>query len=85
MLGRDLQGVTIQVHQLLHNHRVPSPGEKPHPAWLYDSLSEAIGQNNVEIVQHLLEQNVANGCFPAAEAVRARAFDILELCIRRNL
>ena len=78
----DLEGVKDQVRQLLHSPDVPSVGEKPHPAWLYESLSEAIRQNNVEIVRYLLDENVANGDLPVETAVRWQAFEILELFLR---
>ncbi|KAF1951327.1 ankyrin [Byssothecium circinans] len=78
----DLDAVKEQVRQLLHAPEVASGEEQPHPAWLYASLSEAIRQNNIEMVQFLLDENVANGDLPVESAVRGRAFEVLELFLR---
>jgi hypothetical protein len=77
----DLDILKEQAWQLLHNREVPL-AEEPHPAWLYRSLSEAIQQDNIEMVQFLLDENVANGDLPAEVAVRSRAFEVLELFLR---
>jgi len=74
----DLDAVKEQVRQLLHNPK-EAFFEQPHPAWLYNSLAEAIKQQNMEIVQFLLNENVANGNLPVEIAVRSRAFKVLEL------
>jgi hypothetical protein len=78
----DLEGVKEQFRQLFDSSKVPSVLEMPHPAWLYDSLSIAIQRNHVEIVQYLLDRNVHDEDLPAELAVRARAFDILELFLK---
>jgi hypothetical protein len=81
----DLDGVKEHVWQLFHNPEVTYGGEKPHPGWLYESLLEAIQQNNVEMVQFLLDENVTDGRLPVDPAVRARAFEVLELFLRNGL
>lgn len=40
--------------------------------------------NNVEITRFLLEQEIHGANFPAEEAVRAKAFEILELFIQEG-
>lgn len=79
----DLDTLKEQAWQLLHN---PDAAffEQPHPAWLYHSLAEAIQQQNIEMVQFLLDENVANGDLPVEVAVRSRAFKILELFLQRG-
>ncbi|KAL5442556.1 hypothetical protein PMIN07_004805 [Paraphaeosphaeria minitans] len=79
----DLDTLKEQAWQLLHN-REAACDEQPHPAWLYRSLAEAIRQQNVEMVQSLLDENVANGDLPVEVAVRSRAFKVLELFLRRG-
>jgi hypothetical protein len=81
----DLDGVKEHVWQLLHNPEVAYVGEKPHPGWLYDSLLVAVQQNNVEMVQFLLDEKVTEGRLPVEPAVRARAFEVLELFLRNGL
>lgn len=73
------------MRQLLHNPEVAFVGEKPHPGWLYDSFLEAIVQDNVEMVQFLHEENVTGGRLDVEPAVRARAFQVLELFLRNGL
>lgn len=58
--------------------------EEPHPAWLYHSLCEAIQQDNIEMVQFLLDENVASGDLPVEVAVRSQAFKVLELFLQRG-
>jgi len=81
----DLDGVKEQVRQLFYNPEVAHVGEKPHPGWLYDSLLEAIQGDNVEMVQFLLDENVADGNLQVEPAVRARAFKVLEQFLRNGL
>jgi hypothetical protein len=81
----DFDGVKEHVWQLFHNPEMTYVGEKPHPGWLYDSLLEAIQQNNVEMVQFLLNENVTDGSLPVEPAVRARAFKVLELFLNNGL
>ncbi|OAG09321.1 ankyrin [Paraphaeosphaeria sporulosa] len=81
----NFDGVKEQVRQLFHNPEVAYVGEKPHPGWLYDSLLEAIQRNNVEMVQFLLDEDVTDGYLPVEPAVRARAFEVLELFLRNGL
>jgi hypothetical protein len=76
----DLDAVKEHVWQLLHNPEFSS-GE-PRPAWLFASLSEAIRQKNIKMVQFLLDENVSDGDLPIENAVRGRAFEILELFLR---
>lgn len=78
----DLDAVKEQVRQLLHNPEVASVEEQPPPTWLFESLTEAIGQNNVDMVQFLLDENVAQDYLPAENAVGSRAFEVLELFLR---
>lgn len=78
--------VNEEMQQLLHSPEVPLLGENPAPASPYESMSEAIDQNNVELAEYLLKQklvDVANRDFPIEKAVRAKAFDMLEI-FRRN-
>jgi hypothetical protein len=56
--------------------------EEAHPAWLFPSLVEAIWQKNVELMQYLLDEGVANGDLPIECAVRGRAFEVLGLFLR---
>ncbi|KAH6643691.1 ankyrin repeat-containing domain protein [Boeremia exigua] len=79
----DLDTVKEPVWQLLHNPEATFP-ERPQPRWLYYSLSEAIRQENVEIIHFLLDENVKNGDFPAKATVRSRAFKVLELFLQRG-
>jgi len=78
----DLDEVKKQAHQLLHEARPLSEPEKPHPAWLYSSLSTSIEKQNVEIVRFLLDENVVGEDFPADVAVYARAFSVLNLFLQ---
>lgn len=78
----DLDALKEHVRQLLHNHEAASVEEQPYPGWIYESLSEAIRQNNIQMVQFLLDENVAGGVLPVEEAVRRRAFGVLELFLR---
>jgi hypothetical protein len=78
----NLDGVKEQVRQLLHSSDGSLVGE---PRWLYESMLAAIEQQNVDMVQHLLDEKVVTDKeFPAETAVRARAFDILELFVGRG-
>ena len=80
----DLDTLKEQAWQLLHNPEAAFV-EQPHPAWLYRSLAEAIRQQNIEMVQFLLDENVANnGDLPVEVAVRSRAFKVLELFLQRG-
>lgn len=79
----DLDTLKEQAWQLLHNPEAAFV-EQPHPAWLYRSLAEAIRQQNIEMVQFLLDENVANGDLPVEAAVRSRAFKVLELFLQRG-
>jgi hypothetical protein len=45
----NFEEVKKQVQQLLHDPRPVSQPE-PHPAWLYNSLTKAIENQNIEIV-----------------------------------
>lgn len=83
-LNGDLEGVKEHVWQLFHNPEVANVGDTPHPGWLYESLLEAIRQNNVGMVQFLFDEGVGDGRFLVEPAVRARAFDILELFLRKG-
>jgi hypothetical protein len=78
----DLEEVKKQALCLLHHPRPVSEPEKPHPAWLYRSLSIAIREQNIEIVRFLLDENVADGDLPAELAVRGRAWEVLELLLQ---
>jgi ankyrin repeat protein len=80
---RDLTTLKEQACQLLHNPEAALI-EQPHPAWLYRSLDEAIRQQNMEMIQFLLDENVANGDLPVEVAVRSRAFKVLELFLQRG-
>lgn len=78
----DLDGVKEQVWQLFHNPAYK--GKEPFPGWLFPSLLEAIEQENLEIVQVLLNENVADGNDVIEPAVRARAFRVLEMLLRNG-
>jgi hypothetical protein len=80
----NLTGVKEQTDQLLHSSDVSPVGREPVPASLYESLSVAIKQDHRAIVEHLLNEQVAGQDFPADTAVRARAFNILELFLARG-
>lgn len=81
----NLGAVKEQARQLLHNYQTAPFEEQPHPAWLYRSLSQAIQQDNIQMVKFLLAENVANGNLPVEVAVRSRAFGVLELFLRYGL
>ncbi|KAF2741709.1 ankyrin [Sporormia fimetaria CBS 119925] len=57
---------------------------EPNPKWLYGSLSIAIQNQNLDIVQFLLDIGVVDGDLLAEDAVRARAFKVLELFVDRG-
>lgn len=78
----DLEEVKKQAQRLLHDPRPFSEPQKPHPAWLYESLSIAIHTRNIEIVRFLLDENVASEHLPAEAAVRGRAYEVLELLLQ---
>jgi hypothetical protein len=78
----DVEEVKKQVRQLLHERRPSSEQEHPHPTWLYQSLAVAITNRNVELVRYLLDEDVANGNLPFESAVRAQAFEVLELFLQ---
>jgi hypothetical protein len=83
--GGDLDGVKEQVQQLLHSPDVSFLGEQPDLGWLHNLLLAAIQRGNVDMVQYLLDEKVVtDGEFPAETAVRARAFDVLELYLGRG-
>lgn len=76
----DLEEVKRLVQQLLHHPRPSSEPLEPHPAWIYRSLNVAIGNQNLDIIRFLLNENVHQGAFPTVEGVvRATAFKVLEL------
>ncbi|KAJ8106767.1 hypothetical protein OPT61_g9325 [Boeremia exigua] len=77
----DLNTLKEQIRQLLHDPEAEF-AEQPHPAWLYCSLTEAIRQQNIEIVEFLLDENVAKGNLPVEVAVRSRAFKVLGLFLQ---
>jgi ankyrin repeat protein len=79
----DLDTLKKQASQLLNNPEAASV-EQPHPAWLCDSLAEAIRRQDIEMVQFLLDMNVANGDLPVEVAVRSRAFKVLDLFLQRG-
>lgn len=68
----DLEGVRKQVEALLYLHHASSTRDAPQPAWLYNSLTEAVCQDSTDTVRYLLDHDAANGEFPAETAVRAR-------------
>lgn len=76
----DLNSVKKQVKCLLEQPGMPSTSvEKPQATWLYHSLSRAIQKKDVEIVKFLLDSGVAGNDLPGEVAVRARAYEVLEL------
>jgi hypothetical protein len=77
----DIDDVNKQVQRLLHEPRWTAlDGNEPRPSWLFESLLIAIGKQNVEIVQFLLDEKVVETLkYPFESAVRARAFGVLEL------
>jgi hypothetical protein len=77
----DIDGVKKQVQSLLHEPRwSTSERNKPQPTLLFESLFIAIKKENLELVQLLLDEKVAEGSnIPFEAAVRARAFRIMDL------
>jgi len=77
----DVAEVKKQVNHLLHEPQ-PTSAAPPDPAWLSDSLDVAIQHENLEIVQILLNEDVARGDLPIESAVRQRAKGVLELFLQ---
>lgn len=77
----DIDGVKKQVQSLLHEPRwSTSERNKPHPTWLSESLFIAVKRQNLELVQLLLDEKVAEESnLPFEAAVRARAFRVMDL------
>lgn len=82
----DLERVKELVQQLLHGPRPSSETLKPHPEWLYGSITTAIERHDLNMVQFLLDENVVtrDTLLPFEDAVRNRAFGVLELFIQRG-
>lgn len=84
--NNDLRRVKELVHQLLHSPRPSSETLKPQPRWLYDSITTAIERHDLAMVQFLLDEEVTtrNALLPFEDAVRCRAFEVLELFLQRG-
>lgn len=79
----DVAEVKKQVHHLLHESQLV-PAATPDPAWLSSSLEIAIQHENLEIVQFLLNEDVAQGDLPIESAVRQQAKGVLELFLQHG-
>ncbi|KAF2810562.1 ankyrin [Mytilinidion resinicola] len=77
----DLEEVKKQVQRLLHDPRPPEP-QPPQPKWLAQSLLIAMQKPNIEMVQFLLDENVADPHSVAEAAVRGRGWEVLELFLQ---
>lgn len=75
----NFEDVQKQYQQLFQSPEVQTLREQPQPAWLYESLSEAIRLDDVKIVEFLLNEDVSNGEFPVEVAVRKGAYKTLSL------
>jgi hypothetical protein len=82
----NLKRVKELVQQLLHSPRPSSETLKPHPGWLYNSMTTAIERHDLNMVQFFLDENVTtkDTILPFEDAVRCRAFEILELLLHRG-
>lgn len=82
----DLKRVKELVQQLLHSPRPSYETLKPQPGWLYSSLTTAIERHDLDMVQFLLDENVTtrDALLPFEDAVRCRAFEVLELFLQRG-
>jgi hypothetical protein len=82
----DLDKVKELVQKVLHSPCPSSETLKPHPRWLYNSITTAIERHDLDMVQFLLDENVTtqDALLPFEDAVRCRAFDVLGLFLQRG-
>lgn len=82
----NIQRVKELVQQLLQSSSPSSEAVEPQPKWFHGALTAAINRHDLDMVQYLLDENVAtqDNHYVFEGTVRGRAFNVLELLLQRG-